>query len=124
MVTTAAVRRLLLLRKVLALHEVLALRIRGSWELISAVTHSGSPSTGRDGASRCHSPRLSIVHLDPVSPESTRVEVIEYSACVIAGEKIGGGHAVLPGLIHDVPQLSATTRDRIIVLSLIREALK
>lgn len=37
MVTTAAVRRLLLLRKVLALHEVQALRIRGSWELMSAV---------------------------------------------------------------------------------------
>lgn len=46
MVTTAAVRRLLLLRKVLALHEVQALRIRGSWELISAVRCNGVRTIG------------------------------------------------------------------------------
>jgi hypothetical protein len=66
-----------------------------------------------------------IIHLDSVSPESTRVEVIEYFPQVKAGKRFGFGHdALLPGFIDDVRSVPPTTQDRLHVLDRIRQALR
>jgi len=65
-----------------------------------------------------------IIHLDAISPEATRVEIIEYFPQVIAGTKFGFGyHALLPSFIEDVQSVAPTTTDRLHVLDQIRRAL-
>jgi hypothetical protein len=66
-----------------------------------------------------------IIHLDSVSPESTRVEVIEYFPQVKAGKRFGfGHHALLPSIIDDVRSVRPTTQDRLHVLDRIRQAVR
>lgn len=66
-----------------------------------------------------------VIHVEPVSPGTTRVEILEYFPHVVAGRKLGfERNAVLPSLVWDFRRVPPTTVDRARLLERVRQALE
>lgn len=63
-----------------------------------------------------------IIHLEPKGNDSTRIEIFEYAPTVWLGKKfsMSGPHG--PGMHLDIRDVESTTKDRIELLKLIKEA--
>ena len=64
-----------------------------------------------------------LIHVEPATANSTKVEIFEYQPTVWVGEYLGlSAHAVLPAMLHDIRPAESTTVDRQNLLTLIQSA--
>jgi hypothetical protein len=64
-----------------------------------------------------------LIHLEPAEKSSTKVEIFEYQPVIWVGEYLGfSAHAPLPGMLHDIRSVEATTTDRKAIVNMIQRA--
>jgi hypothetical protein len=64
-----------------------------------------------------------ILHLQPQTSTSTRIEVFGFQSIAWVGEKLSGGHGVLPGKVHDLRSVPPALTDKAALAALIKHFL-
>jgi hypothetical protein len=63
-----------------------------------------------------------LIHLEPAGDSGSKIEIFEYQPTIWAGEYLGlSGHAILPGMLHDIRAVEATTANRTAILEIFQK---